>query len=161
MTFITDANIFDSIPYLSDISVSFVNTVIQVVFLICSVYLITQAPAIFAKVMGQTDGFKEGENIKKNIEGTLNQVKDVVTGQAAVNAVQTGFQTVKDVSGYTAARGAASAVKQAGTKVASKGMEYYMRAKGVQKAQAKQLTKDMYAQVKTHEEKKRKRLGFK
>lgn len=144
------------LPLLQKVGVPVINRMINLVLIICSAYLINEAPQIFADVMGQSNGFKEGETLKNNIKSTVNEVKDVVNGTRAKNTINFAKEAIKDFTGINGIKDTIGEVKKIGSKVATKGMEYYMRAHGVSKKEAKALTKQAHEIVANDVDNKRK-----
>lgn len=145
-----DAEAFESLkqlgsmlPFLQDIGVPIINRFVNLVLIICSAYLINEAPKLFAEIMGQSNGFDEGETLKGNIKSTISEVKDVVNGTQAKNAFNYARESLKDATGINAIKDNVGEIKKKGAKVVSKGAEFYMRAHGVPKEQAKEITKMM------------------
>lgn len=148
--FFADNSAFAAVPFLSGISVKLINLVVNVVMLVCSAYLITEAPKVFADILGHNDGFSEGEELKKRISDTMNEVKDTLNGQRAINAVNYAKEQFIQLSGLSLARDVVDkvkdkvgAVKKFAAKIAAKGAEYVMRYYGVPKDVAKKLSKEM------------------
>lgn len=141
VTFITDSSIFSSVVTLSWVSVDFVNLLLRMIFMISSAYLITEAPKLFAAIMGQDDGISEGEKVRANVQAEIAEVKNTVSGQKLVNDVRFAEESIKDVAGVNAIKDAAGKVKKVGVAVTAKGAEFYLRAKGVPKETAKKATK--------------------
>lgn len=150
--FISDMTLFQSLPLFKHLSPIFVNRIVNIVMIICSAYLITEAPKVFASILGQSDGFSDGEAVKNNIKSTLNEVKESLNGTKAVATINYAKESVKDSLGLNTLANAAGAVKKVGAKVVSKGAEYYLRAQGVPKEAAKKLTGAMYESVKKEED---------
>ncbi len=130
-------------PFIQNVGVVVINRLVNLVLIICSAYLINEAPQLFADVMGQSNGFKEGEALKGNIEATVSEVKDVVNGTQAKNAFNFAKESLKDAFGVNAVKDNIGEIKKTGAKVAAKGAEVYMRAHGVPKKVAKDLSKQM------------------
>lgn len=145
-----DAEAFESLkqlgsmlPFIQDIGTPIINRFVNLVLIICSAYLINEAPKLFAEIMGQSNGFDEGEALKSNIKSTVTEVRDVVNGTHAKNTFNFARETLKDATGINGIMDTVGEVKKKGAKVVSKGAEIYMRANGVPKDVAKQISQQM------------------
>ncbi len=155
MTFISDVSFFNSLANLSSIGVNVVNQIIRLIFLICSAYLINEAPELFSKILSQNNGFKDSEEIKKNVDSIKGEVMETLTGQHVINTINYAQQSIKDLTGISAAQEVYGQVKKVGASVASRGAEVYLRAHGVPKDVAKKLTKEYRNSVKQEVDAKR------
>lgn len=153
--FISDLSLFKAIPFFDNITILFINRIVNIIMIICSAYLITEAPAIFAEILGQSNGFADGEQVKNNIKATVAEVKETINGSRAVAPINYMVESTKQALGINTVLNAVGTVKKAGAKVISKGVEYYLRAKGVPKDKANKIGKMINSTVKTHEKNKR------
>ncbi len=155
MNVFSDNTAFQNIPVFKNFSVTFINDVLKVILIICSAYLITEAPKIIADILGQEDGIAKGAEVQGNVKSMLNDVKNSVNGQKLVNTVNYAKESLKDVAGVNAIKDATGAIKKVGAKVVSKGAEYALKAKGVSKDQAKKITGSYYESIKKAEDNKK------
>lgn len=98
---IKNVEIFKTIRMFSWVEVAFVNQVLRVIFIICSVYLVTTAPKLFAEIMNQDDGIAEGEKMQRLVKETINETKNAVSGQNIVDAANFAREEIKQmIPGY-------------------------------------------------------------
>ena len=145
----------ESLPFLKDVGYIVINRLINLVLIICSGYLITLAPKVLADILGQSDGFSDGEAVKGNIKATVTEVKDTLNGTRAINTINYAKENLKASLGVNQIQDTIGSVKKAGAKVVGKGAEIYLRAHGVDKKTAKEITGQMVENVKQNEENKK------
>lgn len=143
------------LTFLQDWGVAYINRFVNLILIICSAYLITEAPSIFTGIMGQSNGFSDGATLKSNIKATLDDVKDSVNGTKVVNSLNFAAEFIKDTSGMNAINDVMGSITKTGAKVVGKGAEIYMRAHGVPKEQAKEIAKNMTQSVEKYEDNKK------
>ena len=134
-------------PFLADWGYIVINRFVNLLFVICSAYLITEAPNIIGEVLGQSNGFKDGESLKGNIKATVNEVKEVVNGTRAVNAINYAKESLKENLGVNTIQDIGGRIKKTGAKISAKASEMRLRANGISKQEAKKVTKAMYQAV--------------
>ena len=82
------ADAFATLPLINKLSLSFLNEIGRLIFLVGAAYLMKRAPALFAKVSGTGDGFAAGERVYGSVKNTINTVRDVVSGQELIDKVK-------------------------------------------------------------------------
>lgn len=95
MTLFTTNEAFANLPLFKNLSVSFLNEIGRVIFLIATAYLTTRAPDLFAKISKTNNGFKEGEATFNNVKATINEVTDRTSGAHAVDSLRSAASTAK------------------------------------------------------------------
>ena len=107
--FIVSSDAFTSVRMFSWVSVSFVNQIIRVVFLICSVYLLTSAPKLFASLLegmygfggGDMDAFAQADAVKGQVKAVIDEYKDTISGKKVVDAANFAREEIKQmIPGY-------------------------------------------------------------
>ena len=100
MTLFENVESFRNIPIFANPDIDFLNEIARIIFICCSAFLSTRAPALFAKISQTADGFVEGRDLynktKSVIKDTIWEVGDVVSGQLLVDTYENLKDTVVD-----------------------------------------------------------------
>lgn len=100
MTLFENVESFRNIPIFANPDIEFLNEIARIIFICCSAFLSTRAPALFATISQTANGFVEGEQMyndtKTVIKDTIWEVGDVVSGQRLVDTYENIKETVVD-----------------------------------------------------------------
>lgn len=147
MTLFENTSAFASLPLFRDLSVSFLNEIARLIFLVAATYICKNAPKAFNKIM-KVDGsggvYERAENVQKAIKSSVNEVRNTWSGTNAVQDVKNMAGMAKAmVPGTAVVKGAVKFTTKAAGSVASRAAYRSLRKKGLSKQQAKEYAQNL------------------
>ena len=91
----SDTQAFSNIPFASILSVNAINAIVQLIMLICSVYVIKSAPQLVSGFAKTSDIM--GQNTFENVKNTVDSISDVTSGRNILNARDKAVGLVKNM----------------------------------------------------------------